>query len=129
MKVLKCAQVLPADEELLSDFIAHSSIEILVIHLVQDPSNLFRSMITDTNYWCISIGLNVTELKKNTTKIFPHLMSENLFTNNETKEMFTRDVVFSESTTKNLISNIKPLEIKRTISAMLFPCSVYPRTI
>ena len=34
LKVLKCAQVSPADEELLSDFIAHSSIEMLVIHLI-----------------------------------------------------------------------------------------------
>ena len=103
LKVLKCAQVSPADEELLSDFIAHSSIEMLVIHLVQTPcliSNLPTR--TDTRNWCISIGLNVTELKMNNTKI---ILSEISYTNNEAKRMFTtKDVVFSKSTIKILIS-------------------------
>ena len=95
LKVLKCAQVSPADEELLSDFIAHSSIEMLVIQLVRNFS--FN--------WCISIGLNVTELKRTNTKILPHLLSEHSFTNNEEKRTFsTDDVVFSMSTIKNLIS-------------------------
>ena len=97
LKVLKCAQVSPADEELLSDFIAHSSIEMLVIHLVQ----LMReSPITDPYNWCISIGLNVTELKRNNTKILPHLLCEISFTNNEPRRRFTK----KESTTKNIIS-------------------------
>ena len=115
LKVLKCVQVSPADEELLSDFIAHSSIEMLVIHLVQAPitvCSLLRSTITDINNWCISIGLNVTELKRNNTKILSHLPSEHLFTNNEPRRMFSIDnvfleseeVVFSKSTFKNLIS-------------------------
>ncbi len=39
LKILKCTRVSPADEELLSDFIAHSSIESLVIHLVRSPYN------------------------------------------------------------------------------------------
>ena len=63
LKVLKCAQVSPADEELLSDFIAHSSIEMLVIHLVQHSSFIPNSLTTDTDIWCISIGLNVAEIK------------------------------------------------------------------
>ena len=92
LKVLKCAQVSPADEELLSDFIEHSSIEMLVIHLVQAPGSIINSpIIIDTDNWCISIGLNVTELKRNNTKILPHLLSEISFIN-------------KESTTKNLIS-------------------------
>ena len=104
LKVLKCAQVSPADEELFSDFIAHSSIEMLVIHLVQAPY-LGDSPITDTDNWGISIGLNVTELKRNNTKILPHFPSEHLFTNNKAERTFpTDDVVISESTTKNLIS-------------------------
>ena len=104
LKVLKCAQVSPADEESLSDFVAHSSIEMLVIHLVQAP-NFISSPITDTFNWCISIGLNVTELKRNNTKILPHLLSEHSFTNNEAKTIFSTDnVVFSESTIRNLIS-------------------------
>ncbi len=105
LKVLKCTLVSPADEELLSDFIAHSSIEMLVTHLVQ-TSSFVSSSLTDTNNdWCISIGLNVTELKKNNTKILPHLLSEHSFTNNGAKRTFpTEDVVFSVSTTKNLIS-------------------------
>ena len=78
LKVLKCARVSPADEELLSDFIAHSSIEMLVIHLVHS-SDLF----TDTDDWCISIGLNVTELKRNNTKI---VLSKHSFT---IKRMFS----------------------------------------
>ena len=103
LKVLKCAQVSPADEELLSDFIAHSSIEMLLIHLVLSPH--FESPITDTDNWYISIGLNVTELKNNTTRILPHLLSEYPFTNEEAKTMFsTHDVVFSESTIRNIIS-------------------------
>ncbi|XP_064401205.1 uncharacterized protein LOC135347247 isoform X2 [Halichondria panicea] len=104
LKVLKCAQVSPVDEELLSDFIAHSSIEMLVIHLVQVP-NHFDLPITDAKYWCISIGLNVTELKRNNTKILPHLLSEHSFTDNEAKRIFSTDnEVFSESTIRNLIS-------------------------
>ncbi|XP_064401202.1 uncharacterized protein LOC135347244 isoform X2 [Halichondria panicea] len=104
LKVLKCAQVSPADEELLSDFIAHSSIEMLVIHLAQAPY-VIESPITDTNNWCISIGLNVTELKRNSTKILPHLLSEYSITNNKAKKTFLTDnVVFSESTIRNLIS-------------------------
>ena len=104
LKVLKCARVSPADEELLSDFIAHSSIEMLVIHLVQEPSIIdLLPIFTDTNNWCISIGLNVTELKRNNTKILPHLLSEISFTNNKAKRTFLK-TVFSESTTKNLIS-------------------------
>ena len=107
LKVLKCALASPADEELLSDFIAHSSIEMLVIHLVQDPS-IIDSPITDTNNWCISIGLNVTELKRNNTqkKILPNLLSVHSFTNDQVQRMFlkTQHFVFSESTTKNLIS-------------------------
>ena len=104
LKVLKCAQVSPADEELLSDFIAHSSIEMLVIHLVQTRNrSIIDSPITDTNNWCISIGLNVTELKRNNTKILPYLLSEISFTNNKAKRTFLK-TVFSESTTKNLIS-------------------------
>ena len=101
LKILKCAQVSPADEKLLSDFIAHSSIEMLVIHLVQTPYILPYLSTTDTFNWLISIGLNVTELKKKNFKILPHFLSENSFTNNEEKRM---DVVFSKSTTKNLIS-------------------------
>ncbi len=101
LKVLKCAQVSPADEELLSDFIAHSSIEMLVIHLVQEPSIIgLLPIFTDTHNWCISIGLNVTE--RNNTKILPHLLSEYSFTNNKAKRTFLKTV--SESTTKNLIS-------------------------
>ncbi len=47
----------------------------------------------------------MTELKRNNTKILPHLLSEHSFTNNEAKRTFsTDDVVFSESTIKNLIS-------------------------
>ena len=47
----------------------------------------------------------MTELKYNTTRILPHLLSEHPFTNEEAKTMFsTYDVVFAESTTKNLIS-------------------------
>ena len=90
LKVLKCAQVSPADEELLSDFIAHSSIEVLVIHLVQTPYRV-KSPITDARYWCISIGLNVTELKRNNTKILPHLLSEYSFTNNEAKRTLSAE--------------------------------------
>ena len=101
LKVLKCAQVSPADEKLLSDFIAHSSIEMLVIHLVQAPS-MGDSPITDTEHWCISIGLNVTELKRINTKILPHLLSEHSFTNNEEKTTFSTDDVVSAFT--NLIS-------------------------
>ena len=101
LKVLKCAQVSPADEELLSDFIAHSSIEMLVIHLVQARFSK-DSLTTDAYNWCISIGLNVTELKRNNTKI---LLSEYPFTNDKAKTMFsTEDVVFSESTIRKLIS-------------------------
>ena len=103
LKVLKCAQVSPADEELLSDFIAHSSIEMLVIHLVKNLSIKYPP-ITDTFNWCISIGLNVTEFKKNSTKILPHLLSEHPFTNEEAKT--THDVVISESAFTNLISII-----------------------
>ena len=99
LKVLKCAQVSPADEELLSDFIAHSSIEMLVIHLVRALS-IGTSPITDAKHWCISIELNVTELKRNNTKILPHLLSEISFTNNDPRRMFTK----KESKTKNLIS-------------------------
>ncbi len=99
LKVLKCAKVSPADEELLSDFIAYSSIEMLVIHLVQARS-IGDSLITDTNNWCISIGLNVTELKRNNTKILPHLLSEISFTNNDPRRMVPK----KESKTKNLIS-------------------------
>ena len=99
LKVLKCAQVSPADEELLSDFIAHSSIEMLVIHLVQARS-IGTLPITDTKRWCISIGLNVTELKRNNTKILPHLMFEISITNDGPRRMFTK----KESKTKNLIS-------------------------
>ena len=97
LKVLKCAKVSPADEELLSDFIAHSSIEVLVIHLVQARS-LGDSPTTDTEHWCISIGLNATELKRNNTKILPHLMFEISIINN--KIFFTE----KESKTKHLIS-------------------------
>ena len=121
LKVLKCAQVSPADEELLSDFIAHSSIEMLVIYyLVQDPItvkapiidplitnpyNYLLPIFTHTDNWYISIGLNVTELKRNNTKILPHLLFEHSFTNNEAKTIFSTDnVVFSESTIRNLIS-------------------------
>ncbi|XP_064401196.1 uncharacterized protein LOC135347242 isoform X2 [Halichondria panicea] len=103
LKVLKCARVSPADEELLSDFIAHSSIEMLVIHLVQEPSIINSPIIINTDNGCISIGLNVTELKRNNTKILPHLLSEISFTNNKAKRTFLK-TVFSESTTKNLIS-------------------------
>ena len=102
LKVLKCAQVSPADEELLSDFIAHSSIEMLVIYLVQTSYIKRNSPITDTFNWCISIGLNVTELKKNSMKI---ILSEHLFSNNEEKTIFsTEDVVISVSAFTNLIS-------------------------
>ncbi len=103
LKVLKCARVSPADEELLSGFIAHSSIEMLMIHLVETPCRVDLP-ITDTNNWCISIGLNVTELKRNNTKILPHLLSEHIpFTNIEIERTFLK-TVFSESPTKNLIS-------------------------
>ena len=110
LKVLKCAQVSPVDEELLSDFIAHSSIEMLVIHLVQDPIavqaiSIIDLPITDAYNWCISIGLNVTELKRNNTKILPHLLFEHSFTDNEAKRIFSTDnEVFSESSIRNLIS-------------------------
>ena len=101
LKVLKCAQISPADEELLSDFIAHSSIEMLVIHLVQNPYSNTTSTSTDTNNWCISIGLNVTELKRNNTKI----LFEHSYINNGAKTPIpTKDVVFSESTIKTFIS-------------------------
>ena len=105
LKVLKCAQVSPADEELLSDFIAHSSIEMLVIHLVQNCLSSLSSTITD------SIGLNITELKRNKTKIS---LSKHLFSNDEANSEYLfsihettssiGDVVFSESTIKSLIS-------------------------
>ena len=105
LKVLKCAQVSPADEELLSDFIAHSSIEMLVIPITVQAISIIVSPITDTDNWCISIGLNVTELKRNNTKILPHLLSEHSFTDNEAKRIFSTDnEVFSESTIRNLIS-------------------------
>ncbi|XP_064401435.1 uncharacterized protein LOC135347394 isoform X2 [Halichondria panicea] len=100
LKVLKCTQVSPADEELLSDFIAHSSIEMLVIHLIQAHSSIY-SPITDTKNWCISIGLNVTELKRNNTKIFPH---------SEPRRMLT---------TKNLISILS----QWTLSLQYLRCS------
>ncbi len=102
LKVLKCAKVSPADEELLSDFIAHSSIEMLVIHLLQIPSiSVFsKSPTTDTDNWCISIGLNVTELKKNNTKM---LRSKHSFTNNKKTKIPTEDEVISNSTIKHLI--------------------------
>ena len=77
LKVLKCAQVLPTDEELLSDFIAHSSsIEMLVIHLTYPESMFSRLLNNDRS---VSIGLNVTELKRNNPKILPHLLSEFTF--------------------------------------------------
>ncbi len=111
LKVLKCAQVTPADEELLSDFISHSSIEMLVIHLVQNPMNIFfPTPTTDTDDWCISIGLNVTELKRNNTKSLPHLLSEHSITNNEAI-IFPKDVVFSESAITNFISIISHLKL------------------
>ncbi len=96
LKVLKCAQVSPADEELLSDFIAHSSIEMLVIHFVQNNMLFSSSPTTDT-----LIGLNVTELKRNNTKILP---SENSLANNEAKRTFLTKYGFSVSAIKNLIS-------------------------
>ena len=104
LKVLKCTRVSPADEELLSDFIAHSSIEMLVIQLIpESPTDC--SLTTETNSWCISIGLNVTELKRNNTKILPQLLSKHSFTNSEVERTFMRsDVIFSLSTMKNLIS-------------------------
>ncbi len=96
LKVLKCTLVSPADEELLCDFIAHSSIEMLVIHLVKNP--IVNSLpITEANNWCISIGLNVTELKRNNTKILPHLLSEHPF-------LLGKDFMYSVSTIKILIS-------------------------
>ena len=90
LKVLKCARVSPADEELLSDFIAHSSIEMLVIHLVQAP--YLALPITDTGNWCISIGLNVTELKRNNKKI---VLSEHLVIFNDSNEMFPIEDIIS----------------------------------
>ena len=102
LKVLKCTQVLPADEELLSDFIAHSSIEMLVIHLVLNSKST-RSPPTDTeNNWCISIGLNVTEFKRNKTNILPHLLFKHPFTVNG--GTFPTDDAQKLSTITNLIS-------------------------
>ncbi len=113
LKVLKCAQVSPADEELLSDFIAHSSIEMLVIHLLLHPGILLHStsLTTDTfSDHSISIGLNVTELKRNNTKILPHLISN--FTISRANSMFlTDDNIITSScdstTIKNYISILR----------------------
>ncbi|XP_064401225.1 uncharacterized protein LOC135347257 isoform X1 [Halichondria panicea] len=102
LKVFKCAQVSPADEELLSDFITHSSIEMLVIHLVQAHS-FISSSITDTNNWCISIGLNVTELKRNNTKILPHLLSEHPITISP----LVRSLLFTKEESTSKISHWK----------------------
>ncbi len=98
LKVLRCAEVSPADGELLSDFIAHSSsIEMLVIDMALDSST------TETfNKDIISI---VTELKRNNTKIL--LLSEvSIELPNGAGEMFstTDDVLFPEFTIKHLIS-------------------------
>ena len=113
LKVLKCTQVSPADEELLSDFIAHSSIETLVIHLLLDPGILIDSTSPTTDTFSdpgISIGLNVTELKRNNTKILPHLIFEFIIIT--ANSMFLTDdniITFScDSTTiKNYISILR----------------------
>ena len=131
LKVLKCFKVSPADEELLSDFIAHSSIEMLVIHLVQNFEIPVDLLTTSTLFWCVSFGLNVTELKRNNTKILPHLLSVHSFTNNEVKRMFrkTEHFAFSESTTKNFISILshwkQSLQYLRCSDALQFTPAQY----
>ncbi len=101
LKILKCTLVSPADGELLSDFIAHSSsIEMLVIYLVRS-SPITDPFRTSTN---ISIGLNVAELKRSNSKILP-LFSLSEFSNqllNGAKA--PTDHFFPESTIKKLIS-------------------------
>ncbi len=107
LKILKCTLASVADEELVSDFIAHSSsIEMLVIHLLLNPGILLDSTSPTIDTFSdngISIELNVTELKKNNTKIFPPLLSE--FIISGAYSMFpTEDMDFSASTIKNFIS-------------------------
>ncbi len=109
LKILKCTQISPADEELLSDFIAHSSsIEILEIHLVLhcNISPLLISPITMLLNDRISFGLNVTELKRNKAKILPHLLSEYPFTLNGAGRMISTDDVFFSYTIEKYISII-----------------------
>ncbi len=94
LKMLRCSPASVTDEKLLSDFIALSSIEMLVISL---------STTENFNDQSISIGLNVTELKRNNTKILPpFLLSEfSIELRNRAKK---KSECFSESANKNFIS-------------------------
>ena len=124
-KILKCTQVSQADEKLLSDFVAHSSIEMLVIRLVLNLniSSLSTPPTATVQDRIISIGLNVTELKRNKTKILPHLLSEYPFTiNYEASKFPTDDVVSSVSTINKIISilNHWKLSLQYLRCSMLF---------
>ena len=115
LTTLKCTLVSPADEELLFDFIAHSSIEVLVIHLLV---TYFKYGIeVDCTFQpvdklisnCISVGLNVKELKKH-KKILPPSLTEYPFPlefHRDQKPNLVDGVFVALSTAKKLVSIIK----------------------
>ncbi len=70
LRTLKCTSVSPVDEELLSEFIAHASIETLIIVIYLNPQVAEHgSFFHDRGYF--SIRLCVNELRKNNLKILP----------------------------------------------------------
>ena len=82
LKTLKCTVVSPNYEQLLSDFVKHSSIETLVIKInIRLPGkHMYKSKGIIREYskrlHSISVGLSVKELRKNNCRILPPSLVE-----------------------------------------------------